>query len=220
MEHPPKYPSTPYWPKSPTVDPDDLIVDDPARFVGNTVVVTEKLDGGNTSIWNGEVYARSTGQPSHAGWMAMVRKHHAWKTLGHTETVIYGEDLFGIHSIEYDPIPERHTFRPFAVRKIDAEEDTFLEWDQVVDHALMIEVPTVPVLFLGRFQNVKEIDEWFAHHLNEPSNLGLDREGFVIRSADSFPANKFKANVAKYVRPNHVQTDEHWTKNWKHCRLA
>ena len=45
----PKYPSTPYWPWSPTVGRGDAVHPNPERFVGSTVVVTEKLDGGTTS---------------------------------------------------------------------------------------------------------------------------------------------------------------------------
>ena len=40
-------------------------------------------------------------------------------------------------------------------------------------------------------------------------------EGFVVRNVDSFAYEDFSKNVAKYVRKNHVQTDEHWTKNWQ-----
>ena len=40
-------------------------------------------------------------------------------------------------------------------------------------------------------------------------------EGFVVRNEDSFAYEDFSKNVAKYVRKNHVQTDEHWTKNWQ-----
>ena len=44
-----KYPSTPYWPWSPSVGRGDDVHSDPDRFVGADVVVTEKLDGGNTT---------------------------------------------------------------------------------------------------------------------------------------------------------------------------
>ena len=43
-----KYPRTPYWPWSPSIGRDDGVHPDPSRFVGESVVVTEKLDGGNT----------------------------------------------------------------------------------------------------------------------------------------------------------------------------
>lgn len=29
----------------------------------------------------------------------------------------------------------------------------------------------------------------------------------------------FKDNVAKWVRKDHVQTDDHWTRNWKKSKI-
>ena len=55
----PKYPRTPYWPKSPTQGRPSERHESPEVFVGPEVVVTEKLDGGNTMIHRGEVYART-----------------------------------------------------------------------------------------------------------------------------------------------------------------
>lgn len=37
-----------------------------------------------------------------------------------------------------------------------------------------------------------------------------DVEGFVVRNADRFTFNEFAQNVGKYVRANHVLTDENW----------
>ena len=50
-----KYPSTPYWPWSPTLGRGDAVHDAPARFVGEEVVANEKLDGGNTLLHRGVV---------------------------------------------------------------------------------------------------------------------------------------------------------------------
>ena len=75
----PKYPSTPYWPWSPTIGRGDAVLRRPERFVGVPVVAAEKLDGGCTLIHAGRVYAWSVAAPSEAKWMAMVKKHHAWK---------------------------------------------------------------------------------------------------------------------------------------------
>jgi hypothetical protein len=37
-------------------------------------------------------------------------------------------------------------------------------------------------------------------------------EGYVVRLADSFTADNFQHSVAKFVREDHVQTDEQWTR--------
>ena len=64
-----KYSRTPYWPWSPSIGRDDGVHPDPSRFVGESVVVTEKLDGGNTLLHAGRVCARSVSPPAKAsGW--------------------------------------------------------------------------------------------------------------------------------------------------------
>ena len=50
--------------------------------------------------------------------MAMVRKHHAWKMAG-SQAYLYGEDIYGVHSIEYGPVPEDQTLHAFALRRQD-----------------------------------------------------------------------------------------------------
>ena len=89
-----KYPSTPYWPWSPAIARGDDVHRNPARFLEDAVVVTEKLDGGNTLLHDGKVYARSVSAPSHGKWMAMVKKHHAWK-VREPDVYLYGEDIYG-----------------------------------------------------------------------------------------------------------------------------
>lgn len=216
MDRPIKYPSTPHWPESEKVHRDDTYHLDPEFFVGRDVVITEKLDGGNTCLHGGEVYARSVTSPSHDGWMAMVRKHHGWKTRPGNKFSFYGEDLYGIHSIEYDPLWEEDTYRLFAVR--DAQGG-FLDWDAVAALAIQYGFLTVPVCFLGAFQSMSDITEWFRHNRPSPSALGPEREGFVMRTVDGFDGADFSTHVCKYVRKNHVQTDQHWRVNWKPCQL-
>ena len=219
MSTPPKYPSTPHWPWSQTVHRDDTVLDDPSAFVGVPVVVTEKIDGGNTCLWNGDVYARSVAAPSEGGWMAMVKKHHGWKTNApqFTDIAFYGEDIYGIHSIEYEPVREDQTYRLFAVRI----KDVFVSWPSLENHALhSLNVPAAPVVFAGEFDSTEAITRFFENELREPSSLGGEREGFVMRREHSFLAEDFRTNVCKYVRPNHVQTDQHWRVNWRPCKLS
>lgn len=37
--------------------------------------------------------------PSEGKWMTMVKKHHAWK-VNEPDIYLYGEDIYGIHSID------------------------------------------------------------------------------------------------------------------------
>lgn len=222
MNHPPKYPHTKHWPASETVHRDDTYHDDASVFVGRRVIVSEKIDGGNTGLFDGRVYARSVVSPSNDGWMAMVKKYHAWKTEGITTMVLNGEDTYGIHSIEYDPVRPEDTFRLFSVRGRNGDGNwSRFSWDDTVTVGQMLDIRVVPVLFDGIFDSEDAITEWFRSNLRQPSAIGgPDREGFVMRFAEGFPDSQWETNACKYVRPKHVQTDQHWRKNWRPCQIV
>ena len=184
--------------------------------MGEPVVVTEKLDGGNTLLHAGKVYALSVSARSDGKWMAMVKKHHAWK-VNEPDVSLYGEDIYGVHSIEYESVPEHETFRAFALRH---GEGAFASFAEVEAYAKEREIPVVPVLFEGCFRSVVEIRAFVERAHGESSVLGGAREGVVLRLARGFRAPEFQNNVCKSVRTGHVQTDEHWTRNWRPCRLA
>lgn len=219
MKTPPKYPSTPHWPFSETVHRDDTVSVYPNSFVGEVVIVTEKIDGGNTCLFNGEVYARSVAAPCREGWMGMVRKHHGWKTNGSrfTDYAYYGEDIFGIHSIEYEPVREEDTFHLFAVQQ--TSQEYWCSWSVVEDAAKELDIPLAPVLFHGVFYSQEDITKFFREELKKPSCIGGEREGFVMRTFSGFSNWDFRKSVCKYVRPNHVQTDQHWRRHWRTCPL-
>ena len=211
-----KYPRTPYWPYSPAIGREDGTHPNPSRFVGAAVVVTEKLDGSNTLLHAGNVYARSVSAPSEGKWMAMVKKHHAWK-MTDPDVYLYGEDIYGVHSIEYGPVPEDRTFYAFALQ--DGTR-AFAPFADVEAYANRQGIPVIPVLFRGTFRSVPEIRTFLEHAHAEASVLGGEREGVVMRLACGFSGSEFRANVCKSVRADHVQSDEHWTKNWRPCQIA
>ena len=211
-----KYPRKPYWPYSPALPRDGDELADPARFVDCQIVVTEKLDGSNTLLHRAEVYARSVSAPATAKWLAMVRKHHAWKVTD-ANVFLYGEEIYGVHSIEYDPVPEDETFYAFALR---FGNGSFGSFQTMVDYAQERSIPVVPILFEGTFPTVRQVRDFVSRAHMEPSALGGAREGVVIRLADGFPADDFKHSVCKSVRVGHVQSDEHWSRHWRPCRIA
>lgn len=220
MIYPPKYPRTPHWPESLSKTSDDKTNQNPATFLNCEVVITEKLDGGNTCLWNREVYARATSSPSHDGWMAMVRKYQGYKTgTIPVAQMLYGEDLYGVHSIEYDPMNRDETFRLFAARTVIGDIDRFDSWHHVCCLSKVLDIPTVPILFRGAFATVADITNWFMANIGNPSTLGPSCEGFVMRKTNTFDTGDFANNVVKFVRPNHVQTDTHWRTNWQKCKI-
>lgn len=211
---PVKYPRTPYWPSSPSIAPDDRVIDDPRALIGPEVVITEKLDGQCTLLHRGIAYPRSIAHPQRAPWLAMTRKHHAWKTAN-LDVLAYGEDIYGVHSIEYAPVAENRTLYLFALRR----KETFASYDDLTDFAARLKIPTAPLLWRGRLRSEREADRLMAEFHAQPSALGADREGIVIRTAGAFCARDFGSHTAKSVRRDHVQTDVHWTRNWRPCMI-
>lgn len=146
----------------------------------------------------------------------MVKRHHAWK-VNEPNVCLYGEDIYGVHSIEYEPVPEWETFYAFALKD---DQGAFASFARVEAYARQREIPVVPVLFKGLFRSIAEIRQFVDQAHGEPSVLGGEREGVVLRLARGIPAREFRSNICKSVRPGHVSADDHWTRNWRPCRIA
>jgi len=207
-----KYGRTYHLPFSEGVTSDDKLMRDWHGILEEEIVITEKLDGENSCLKSTGAYARSHGSPTRNPWAKNMWT--IWERIkGDLGTLeVFGENLYGIHSIEYEQLS--YHFYVFAIR--DGEE--WLSWNEVQFYAELLELPTVPVLERGRFTE-QQIKQVIANRMELGSVFGGDCEGFVFRNANKFVASDFKYNVLKYVRKNHVQTDEHWTRNWKRAFL-
>ena len=148
--------------------------------------------------------------------MAMVKKHHAWKVT-EPDTYLYGEDIFAVHSIVYGAVLESRTFYAFALRNASG---AFAPFAETVEYAKRKDIPIVPVLFEGTFSTVTDVRAFLKQALAETSVLGGQREGVVIRLACGFSESEFHINVCKSVRASHVQSEDHWTRNWRPCMIA
>lgn len=126
---------------------------------------------------------------------------------------IYGENLYGIHSIEYNKLPTYYFM--FAARN----NERWYSWKEVEEMASILELPTVPVLMIRKFDSPKDLEETINKLMSNGSQYGNTIEGVVVRNADSFKISDFYKNVVKYVRKNHVQTDKFWQRNWKRAKL-
>ena len=98
-------------------------------------------------------------------------------------------------------------------------------WDDVELMGRILNLPTVPVLGTGYVTSVEDLKNVIEEYMKEPSAYGDEKEGVVIRTADEFPVlvdgkSVFHQHVCKYVRANHIQTDEHWTRHWKKAMLT
>ena len=210
-----KYNRTYHLPWSPGATSDDKISTDVENLVGTEIVITEKLDGENTGMTDKGVYARSHAAFTTSPWSREVRLLHKMKVedqLGEG-VFLFGENMEGVHSIEYTNLDSY--FYIFGVR----DNNIWIPWQQVEEYSYLLDIPTVPVLFKGVVNSVKELKSLVDDLVSKQSELGGDIEGVVVRSAGMFHNDDFAENVMKWVRKDHVQTDEHWTRNWKKAKI-
>jgi hypothetical protein len=118
---------------------------------GVEVVVTEKLDGGNCCLREGKIFARThSKEADHASFGPVKQMYSqllfepdaanvllpdpklgyrgkAWRGLRHGRLSLFGENMFGVHSIEYDGLGSY--FYLFGVHDDDWGE--WWSWDNV-----------------------------------------------------------------------------------------
>ena len=215
-----KYPRTYHLPYSPGATKDDKKLQDDwfSWFMGEEIVITEKLDGENIHMNQKDCYARSDGAPTRSPWSRNIWDPNDglyWKIkslIGSNET-LFGENLYGEHSIHYNKLKEY--FHLFAAN----DGVNWYSWDSVKMFAAIIGIPHVPELWRGVVADENSLKTLVDFYTKEPSIYGDTREGVVIRITDSFPLDDFKHYVCKWVRKDHVNTSIHWTKTWKVAKL-
>jgi hypothetical protein len=224
-----KYGRTYHYPFSPGTTSDDRINHqywDDLRKI-ETVIHTEKLDGENTCMNGIGIFARSHAAPTLHPWADHLKPKFSMiqEDLRRNDIELFGENLYAVHSILYPNLPSH--FFMFGVRSLD----TWLSWEEVCWYADFFEFPVVPLLDTIDMKSISCEEEYkrIVHQIiSKPSvfgsidsNSGLDctREGIVSRNINEYSVDQFKNNVFKYVRANHVKTDEHWTRAWKRAPL-
>ncbi|MFG3495431.1 RNA ligase family protein [Streptomyces sp. NPDC047928] len=190
------YPRTPHLPWSPGVTADDVRVSGLAGFVGREVVVTEKLDGENTTLYADGLHARSLDSAHHPSraWVKALQGRigagipDGWR--------VCGENMYARHSLAYDSLDSH--FYGFSVWDADGR---CLGWDRTVAFLRGLGVPVPAVLWRGVF------DERALRRLRLDTGR---HEGYVVRTVAGFGAGEFRHRVAKWVRTGHVRTGTHW----------
>ena len=197
-----KYPRTCHVPFSPGKSEDDLLLSDLSAFEGEIVVVTEKMDGENTTLYRTGLHARSidsgnAGHPSR-NW---VKQFHAKIAMNIPDNWrICGENLFAKHSIYYPDLASY--FYGFSVWN---DQNRCLSWPETTEWFDLLGIVSVPVLYHGPF------DIKIMKTLHSPVRNGRESEGWVLRKEGSFDYENFSESVAKFVRREHVMTNDHWT---------
>lgn len=192
------YPRTPHLPWSPGATSDDVRTTGPgmlAGFAGREVVVTEKLDGENTTLYTDGLHARSLDSGHHPSraWVKGLQSRigpgipAGWR--------VCGENVYARHSLAYEELDA--WFYGFSVW----DGDHCLDWDRTALFLRGLGVPGPRVLWRGVF------DERALRRLRLDTTR---QEGYVVRTTAGFERADFGRHVAKWVRGGHVQTDTHW----------
>jgi ATP-dependent RNA circularization protein (DNA/RNA ligase family) len=194
-----KYPRTPHMPFSPGATKDDKTLPTLEYFNGKNVVLTEKMDGENTTLYPDYIHARSLDSKDHESrhWVKGL-----WGNIKHeipNGWRICGENLYAKHSISYNSL---QSF--FMVFSVWDEYNNCLSWDDTQLFCETLNLITVPVLYKGVF------DEEKIKQIINQLNLN-EQEGVVMRTSEAFKYTSFGQCLAKWVRSNHVQENsKHW----------
>jgi hypothetical protein len=194
-----KYPRTPHFPFSPGRGQDDRVLESCAHFEGVEVVASVKMDGENTTLYRDGSHARSIDGRHHPsrdwlkGFHAQLahRIPEGWR--------VCGENLYARHSIAYETLPSY--FLGFSVW---TDQNEALSWNDTLKFFAEVEILPVPVIFEGVFN--EKVIRTLAKGLDANT-----QEGLVVRKTSAISYAEFGTSVAKWVRPQHVQTDQHWS---------
>lgn len=193
------------------------------------VVVQEKIDGANTSIWieNGVLCAgsrtRQLGEESFNGFMEYIRGHEGIMAMlaARPSYRFYGEWLVR-HTISYNETAYRQWYM-FDIQ----DGETFLSQDSVATIAQFYGI-NYPQIFAEGKLTEAEIREFVGK-----TNLGDKGEGVVIKNPDfknqfgdlcyaKIVTEKFKEDNALVFGGNNKHSDTYWEMYVvnKYCTLA
>lgn len=192
-----KYPRTYHVPWSQDGRKDDKYLQSMSNFEGRHVVVTEKMDGENTTMYSNHIHARSINSGTHPTrkWVKGLWGRIAWEIPEGWR--ICGENMYAKHTVSYNDLASY-----FLVFSIWDEMNNCLSWDETLEYCDILGLNTVPVLYTGEYDE-KLIQEKFTYD-------GISKEGWVIRNAELFHYKDFRSNIAKCVGKDFVLPHGHW----------
>jgi hypothetical protein len=196
-----KYPRTMHLPFSEGVTKDDRVLEDTSHFEGKRVIVSEKFDGENTSMYRDYMHARSIDGLNHSSrnWL---KNFHSKMSYNIPEGWrICGENLYARHTVGYDNLKSF-----FYVFSIWNDINKCLSWDDTVEWSSILDLDIVTVLYDGIWDKAK------IESLTKDDN----REGFVVRIADGFSYGDFRKSIAKFVsKMFRKKLDENSNIHWR-----
>lgn len=215
-----------------------------------SLIMTEKLDGQNNCFKKDGVFARSHAAITAHPWDKPMRERWELikNDLGDIE--LFGENMYGIHSVAYKKLESYYYLFAVREKGKWLSWEEVKWYAEVFDFPTVPEIPIKIQLkeFIKEKEGIDEnkiLADWLTTNLGMPWNESINTpgllggydpttgadasEGFVIRNIEGYGSrnagvlnvqeNEFN-NLFKLVRPGHVKTTEHWTKNWKPSTLV
>jgi hypothetical protein len=201
-----------------------------AAIAGRTLVVEEKVDGANSGISfspQGELLLQSRGhyltggtREKHFNLMKQWAQVHAaalWPRIG-SRYVIYGEWLYGKHTVFYDAL--LHYFLEFDV--LDTETGDFLSTLRRQELLAGLPICSVPVLLVGKLKRMDELISLLGpSHFIRPGHLERLREQCRERRLDPERAIR-ETGPSTLMEGLYVKVEEQGTvtQRYKYIRAA
>lgn len=194
-----KYHRTYHAPWSLGINDDDKVIKDISNFVGKRVIVTEKMDGENFTVYQDYCHARSVDSKNHytRNWAKNFAMNYISPNLPDGWRMCL-ENMYAVHSIKYNDLDSY-----LLAFSLWDDKNVCLSWDETLEYFELIGVKSVKVLYDGVYDECK-IKKLYDEKMYDTC------EGYVIRLADSFHYKDFHKSVMKFVRSGHVQTSKHW----------
>jgi ATP-dependent RNA circularization protein (DNA/RNA ligase family) len=193
-----KYPRTYHIWFSEGVQSDDRIQKDTRFFEGKNIVVTEKMDGENTTISRDYIHNRSLDASDHPSrnWVKQLWANirfqipEGWR--------VCGENVYAKQTILYEDLESY-----FYVICIWNEKNECISWEETKKWCEILGLFYVKELYSGVY------DEQAIRSVIKTLDLSVC-EGIGIRLANAFHYDTFSLSLLKWVRQNHVQVGEKW----------
>lgn len=194
-----KYGRTFHLPISPGATSDDKRMSSIKGLMQGGLIVTEKMDGENSTIHHGGTHARSPDSRYHPSrdWLKSFAAG-VMHQLAADERIV-GENLFAQHSLRYDNLPSYFLGFSWILG------DMVQSWPDTVERFGELGITSVPVLHCGPYRD--GLFETLATELDTGK-----QEGFVVRTEAAFHEDDMPERLGKYVRSGHVKSDLHWMK--------
>ncbi|AFM04071.1 RNA ligase [Bernardetia litoralis DSM 6794] len=210
-----KYPRTFHLPYSPKRGSDDKVLIDDTIFEEKYIIVMEKMDGENTSIYPDYLHARSidsTKDESHR-WIERFRNAILPQVQELKNWRICGENLFYKHTIFYQNLESIFLAYSIWLESEIENQNYSLSWKETKIIFDKIGISYPKIIYEGIYDKKKILKNFEKYKFETQNKEEKNRqvEGFVIRLKDSFLYEDFSKSVAKYVCDDfEITSSKHW----------